>query len=452
MDDGEDEGITMERKKYKILDVGCGTGALFPYYLKAADNAGIDLSITGLDLSPKMISLAKKWGETLLTSLGEGGGSKYNFNFVEGDFVRTVLGEEYETKNEGEGEENGSGDKKRTDNLIGCGDGVEDELTEEHRGAYDAVVINACFGNFYDQVATTTAACQSLKLNGIFAISHPLGADFVRKLNIEDSSMVPHHLPTALDLRRLTRTQPLSAHSVLDEEINLLDATRQVQSYPFYYASTSRVPHRPLRDVVRFRAPVARGYGRGGKKLGFPTANLESSPVIRAALEEVPTGVYFGWAVLEDFSKDVQRTGRNTWHRAVVNVGLSPTFEGKENGEKIVEAHLILNSEKDIEGDFYDETMRLALSGFLRPEKKFPSFPDLINAINGDVANAREALGTQLFVVLKTDGFLADLCLGSLVDSSAVWVGASGGDENASYEFQNLEEAIADTPMGPLAV
>ena len=151
VDDGEDEGLAIERKKYTILDVGCGTGALFPYYLKAADNAGIDLSITGLDLSPKMISLAKKCGETLLTSLGEGGGSKHNFKFVEGDFVRTVLGEEYETKNEGEGEENGSGDKKRTDNLIGCGDGVEDELTEEYRGAYDAVVINACFGNFYDQ-------------------------------------------------------------------------------------------------------------------------------------------------------------------------------------------------------------------------------------------------------------------------------------------------------------
>merc|ERR1711935_388283 len=65
------------------------------------------------------------------------------------------------------------------------------------------------------------------------------------------------------------------------------------------------VPYRPLQDVMRFRAVVAQGYGRGGKKLGFPTANLESSSLFRKALEDVPMGVYFGWAVIEGSSSTV---------------------------------------------------------------------------------------------------------------------------------------------------
>jgi len=218
------------------------------------------------------------------------------------------------------------------------------------------------------------------------------------------------------------------------------------------------VPYRPLQDVMRFRAVVAQGYGRGGKKLGFPTANLESSPLFRKALEDVPMGVYFGWAVIEGSSSPVgggtssgddvpPGDGRNMLHKAVVNVGYSPTFDGQENQEKIIEAHLILDDvENDIQGDFYNETMRLALSGFLRAEQKFPSFPDLIKAINNDVSNARNALEMQPFVGLRADKFVMDPCRrveNSAVEDVDVWVGTSGGNECASYEFQDLEEVIA---------
>jgi len=219
----------------------------------------------------------------------------------------------------------------------------------------------------------------------------------------------------------------------------------------------TRVPYRPLRDIMRFRAVVAQGYGRGGKKLGFPTANLESSSLFRKALEDVPMGVYFGWAVIEGSSSPVREgttsrygingDGRNMLHKAVVNVGYSPTFDGQENQEKIIEAHLILDDvENDIKGDFYNETMRLALSGFLREEQKFPSFPDLIAAINNDVSNARDALGMKPFVDLRADNFLMDPCgrvENLAVEDSDVWVGTSGGNECASYEFQDLEEVMA---------
>lgn len=186
-----------------------------------------------------------------------------------------------------------------------------------------------------------------------------------------------------------------------------------------------------LDRVMRFRGQVDAGYGRGGKKLGVPTANLPESQ-FASALRDVRTGVYVGWALVEGGGGG----GRNVVHRAVVNVGYSPTFAGAENPEKIVEAHLIAD-ENEIEGDFYDETMRLSLSGFLRDEKKFDSFPDLVAQINRDIANAKDALSTiPYFVDLKNDPFFA------FDGKSGTWVGSDGGDGTASFEFVDKETVM----------
>eukprot|EP00545_Synedropsis_sp_CCMP1620_P008343 CAMPEP_0119007002 /NCGR_PEP_ID=MMETSP1176-20130426/2703_1 /TAXON_ID=265551 /ORGANISM="Synedropsis recta cf, Strain CCMP1620" /LENGTH=221 /DNA_ID=CAMNT_0006959051 /DNA_START=43 /DNA_END=705 /DNA_ORIENTATION=- len=176
---------------------------------------------------------------------------------------------------------------------------------------------------------------------------------------------------------------------------------------------------KPLDQIIRLRGSVDEGYGRGGKKLGFPTANLPSS-LFQNALEEVPTGVYMGYAWIEGTD-----SGRGMPQKAAVNVGYSPTFEGKENKEKIVEAHLILEEEGMT--DFYHEVMRLSLIGFLRPEKKFDAFPDLVAAITNDIATAKEYLDEDPFVSSKTDSFL----------SSETWIGQDGGDDKASWEFQD---------------
>ena len=106
--------------------------------------------------------------------------------------------------------------------------------------------------------------------------------------------------------------------------------------------------------------------------------------------------------------------------------------------------------EDEIRGDFYNETMRLALSGFLRPEMKFNSFADLIAAITNDVANAKEALGVQPFVALRADSFLTDPCKrvnNTMVEKGQVWIGKSGGDEMASWELEAFETALRSTPM-----
>ena len=190
----------------------------------------------------------------------------------------------------------------------------------------------------------------------------------------------------------------------------------------------------------------------------FPCTRLRQLPasLFQSALEDVANGVYFGWAVVEGPPNAPLNTGRNRPVKAVVNVGYSPTFEGKENKEKIAEAHLITKSslggrnespeddkgaliegdyddndeDVEIEGDFYGETMRLQLIGYLRPEQKFGSFPELIAQIRADIGNARRALGLMPFVFSKEDKFVRDC-------GASNWMGAGGGDGLASWEFES---------------
>eukprot|EP00535_Pseudo-nitzschia_heimii_P000402 CAMPEP_0197187412 /NCGR_PEP_ID=MMETSP1423-20130617/15800_1 /TAXON_ID=476441 /ORGANISM="Pseudo-nitzschia heimii, Strain UNC1101" /LENGTH=256 /DNA_ID=CAMNT_0042638975 /DNA_START=318 /DNA_END=1088 /DNA_ORIENTATION=- len=207
---------------------------------------------------------------------------------------------------------------------------------------------------------------------------------------------------------------------------------------------------RLLPDVQRYRGSVDQGYGRGGKKLGIPTANLPSS-LFQNALEEVTTGVYFGWAALERSNNN----GIYELHKAVVNVGYSPTFEGEENKEKIIEAHLIVEKEDKIKAgsdncdderentcntaimeDFYGTPMRLQLLGFLREERKFDSFPELIAQINSDVEDAKLSLNCEPYKSCSTDPFFNTL--------PSPWVGNGGGDETASWESAPIEEFLDD--------
>ncbi len=119
-----------EDGKYDILDVGCGTGALFPYYLEAANDLGITLNVFGLDLSSKMIEYAKENGRNII-SISEN--TEHSIQCKTGDFVECVMGVNCCNKT-----------------LTGFDDGVLDESTERFRDNFDAVVINACFGNFLD--------------------------------------------------------------------------------------------------------------------------------------------------------------------------------------------------------------------------------------------------------------------------------------------------------------
>ncbi|MBX7139093.1 MAG: riboflavin biosynthesis protein RibF [Oligoflexia bacterium] len=113
---------------------------------------------------------------------------------------------------------------------------------------------------------------------------------------------------------------------------------------------------------------VVKGDGRG-KQLGFPTANLNCPGQLIPA-----PGVYAGMV-----------RGRGGVERAVINIGMRPTFGGSR---LVVEPHLY-----DYRGvDFYGDRISLTIQHRLRAERKFNSVEELKQQITQDIQAAR-ALG-----------------------------------------------------------
>jgi riboflavin kinase len=181
---------------------------------------------------------------------------------------------------------------------------------------------------------------------------------------------------------------------------------------------------RLLDKTLRVRGRVAHGYGRGGAKLGFPTANLLSS-TFASALESLETGVYCGFASIEDNSTSAVAHV----HPAVVNIGYSPTFAGQENAEKIIEAHLIA----DKLAPFYGSVMRLQLHGRVRPEIKFGDFGALVAQIRADVRDVGDLLQRSPYAEYGGDVFLR----GSVDEATA---GGTRVSDDASWEWVDGRE------------
>lgn len=142
----------------------------------------------------------------------------------------------------------------------------------------------------------------------------------------------------------------------------------------------------PLSQILRVSGKVEHGFGRGGKKLGVPTANLGPSSELAPALEVLQNGVYVGWSRLLQGS---------SCYPTVVNIGISPTFVGEENAQKIIEAHLMQHQQPPLPDDFYGNHMKLLLVAFSRPEKRFESFDELVAQIHCDLEKGRRWLSVE---------------------------------------------------------
>ncbi|XP_028176653.1 putative riboflavin kinase [Ostrinia furnacalis] len=116
---------------------------------------------------------------------------------------------------------------------------------------------------------------------------------------------------------------------------------------------------------------VVKGFGRGSKDLGCPTANYPLS-VVQALPEGLQPGVYYGWAQVD----------AGPVYKMVANIGWCPMYGNKE---KSVETHIFSHK---FDEDFYGSNLKVAVTGYLRGEMKFPSLEDLKQQIKQDISDA----------------------------------------------------------------
>ncbi|MBT7696334.1 MAG: bifunctional riboflavin kinase/FAD synthetase [Desulfobacterales bacterium] len=123
-----------------------------------------------------------------------------------------------------------------------------------------------------------------------------------------------------------------------------------------------------LGRYYQIRGKVETGRKRGGRLLGFPTANINLQDELCPK-----TGVY---AVTVECC--------NEKYKGVANIGYSPTFD---DNIFTVEVHIF-----DFDDEIYEQNIRVNFVQRLRDEKKFSDISDLIEQINRDCIKAREIL------------------------------------------------------------
>ena len=119
-----------------------------------------------------------------------------------------------------------------------------------------------------------------------------------------------------------------------------------------------------------------------GRKLGYPTANIEVP-----AEKLIPCdGVYAVQAALNPSLTLPQGEGKRNppLYNGMLNIGWRPTFNGNK---RTIEVNLF-----DFDGDIYSKHITLHFIDFLRPEQKFNSPEALIAQLALDEQKAREVL------------------------------------------------------------
>lgn len=107
-------------------------------------------------------------------------------------------------------------------------------------------------------------------------------------------------------------------------------------------------------------------FAGNGRKLRYPTANITTDTSLK-------DGVYFGTANLDSYINQP----------ALIFIG-TPTTVG-DSGRR-VEAHLLDVADKD----YYDQDLALDILHFHRSNQTFESVDELLEAMKGDEATARQ--------------------------------------------------------------
>ena len=123
-----------------------------------------------------------------------------------------------------------------------------------------------------------------------------------------------------------------------------------------------------LGRYYQIRGIVATGRNRGGKLLGFPTANITLHDELCPK-----TGIYA--VTVECGSKH---------YKGVATIGYRPTFDDHEFA---VEVHIL-----DFNDDIYGQKIRVNFIQRIRDEIKFSSISELSDQIKKDIVKTCEIL------------------------------------------------------------
>jgi riboflavin kinase/FMN adenylyltransferase len=125
-----------------------------------------------------------------------------------------------------------------------------------------------------------------------------------------------------------------------------------------------------LGRYYQLRGVVTTGRDRGGKLLGFPTANINLHDELCPK-----NGVYA--VTVECMGKIFQ---------GVANIGYSPTFDDHVFS---VEVHIL-----DFDENIYGQNIRVNFVKHIRDEEKFSTISELSDQIKKDIVTARKILNT----------------------------------------------------------
>ncbi|KAJ3317511.1 riboflavin kinase [Boothiomyces sp. JEL0866] len=105
---------------------------------------------------------------------------------------------------------------------------------------------------------------------------------------------------------------------------------------------------------LRLKGIVSKGFGRGSKELGIPTANLPEDEA-NSVGNVLETGIYYGYA----------QVGNNSpVYEMCMSYGWNPYYK---NEKRSAEVHII----HQFEQDFYGEELKVIILGYIRPELNY---------------------------------------------------------------------------------
>jgi riboflavin kinase/FMN adenylyltransferase len=142
-------------------------------------------------------------------------------------------------------------------------------------------------------------------------------------------------------------------------------------------AATARALGRPH----RVEGIVVEG-DRRGRKLGFPTANLETIPYAAIPAD----GIYAGWLIMLGTAAGPPPSNERRRLPAAISIGTNPTFAGTE---RQVEAYALDRTDLEL----YGERVAFDFAERLRDTLRFASVEALIEQMDTDVARTRQIVG-----------------------------------------------------------